>query len=407
MKRRASFIDMVPGVGVSPSKKSDPRRLIVDATSASSAPPDTASPRLSAQSVEFLLGETTLQEVQLVQDHFDNYIMIQELTTVLQSRGPHGPIGTLSIDGVDVEEMSLVIHKSERTKPKTKEAQVLLDSAHVILDVRSALIGGDWGGVEALLDGVATRDNAIPAPDPGPGAPLPRAGFARSVHAKARGELLRVREEVDCRIVVAELSKSLESGGATGDVGNLNITTVTVERLVVAMDLGTKLGCPTQKSKHLYALAKLVWQVRQALLSRDWDSVESLLESSSEVLGLSGTLPPGCDVPKACTLEFGVLAAEINNRRVQQKLRAALQTGVPLGEVGHLNLTMIDWTGLESALQYAMKVGVITRTARQLTATASLIRALRRSLSEGKWELLGALIDHTTGGGEFGMVRAS
>ena len=408
-KRRASFIDMVPGVGVAAgSKAMEARRskLAIPSGSSAVAPPESASPRLASMQVEFQLSESTRREVQLVQDHYDNHVMIQELTLALQSRGPSGPVGELDVEGVDVEEIAVVIHKSERTRPKTAEAQLLLSSVRLIRDLRNALLEDDWETVESLLSDVATADDSLPMIDTSSTVQPPaRVGFSRSAHPLSRSELLRVREELDYRHVIVELSRSLESGGVTGEIGNLNVASVTVDKLAAAMKLGDELGCPTQRAKHLHALAKLVWQVRQALVARDWDSVESLMESSSELLGLSGALPPECQVPRACTVEFGMLAAEINNRRVQQKLRAALHAGMPLGEVGHLNLSMIDVTGVETALQFAMKVGVITKQARQLTATASLIRALRRSLVDGKWDMLGALIDHATGGTDFGSVR--
>lgn len=400
LKRRASMIDMVPGVGVGPGSPSARRRPTAPSTVASTGgPPETASPRLASSQVAFQLSDGTRAELQLVQDHYDNHVMVQELTGVLATPGPHGPVGALSLDGVDAEVLSLTIHKCERTGVTTAEARDLLRAAKIVRDVRAALLEDDWAAVDGVIGTVSGADDGGEGAGSAPVAS--RVAFARSVHSAAQAELRRVKEEVDYRTVLAELTSALSYGGVQGEVGSLNLSTVAVDGLAAALAMAEALGCPTPQSKHLHALVKLVHQVRHALLARDWEAVETLLEASGELLGLSAPLPPSFIVPKPCALEFGMLAAEINNRRVQQRLRAALATGVPVGEVGHLNLGTVSTAELEDALQYGLSVGAATSAAKALMATASLIRALRRSLVRGNWDLLGALIDHATGTGDF------
>jgi hypothetical protein len=175
----------------------------------------------------------------------------------------------------------------------------------------------------------------------------------------------------------------------------VQLSAVKTDGLAAAIHTGTALGCPTERSRHLLALARLAWHVRKSLLSGDWDTVESLLEASSgDVLGTTAPLPRGCDVPPLSAEEFALIRSEIDDRKVQQRLRSALSTGGPVGSIGHLNLQLLQVDGVEAALEFAVKTGAKSAAARQLVAAASLIRGLRRSLMACEWDMLGAIVDY-------------
>jgi hypothetical protein len=349
---------------------------------------------------EFSLSDNLREEVTLVQDHLDDHVMMSEMTQVLTTPGPSGGIGELTVEGMVTDEVCLTVHKAELTRPKSEEAVALLESTKVVRDLRVALRDGDWAQVDVVLARVHSMDGAhLPRTAPGaPGAPLggPGPTFGRSLLPQCLTEVLRVREEVNYREVMAELTTALSTGSVGGTVGALSPSTIRLEALVAAISTAGTILCPTDESRYLLALAKINLEVRKAVIARDWDSVETFLHSSADLFGPPETLPPKCQAPGPCAAEFALLRAEVDDRRVQEALRAALATGGPVGDIGHLNVGVVEVAGLEAGLELALQLGARSAPSRALVATASMIRGLRRSLVARKWEVVGAIIDHVT-----------
>jgi hypothetical protein len=217
-KRRTSVIDVIPGVGVSSSSGS-----------ASAAVAATERP-------EFCLNEATIRELNLVQDHYDNHTMIQEMTQALHTVGPSGPVGSLSVVGVNADDMTLLVHKVERTRPKTAEAAQLLECLKTVRGVRAALLEDNWDGVGLTLARVLSADAAL-------GSGGDDVKFGMSVHPLGRGELQRVKEEADYRQVVNELAAAVSSGRLQGEAGRLDVSAAAppppphVQLLVVSLSM--------------------------------------------------------------------------------------------------------------------------------------------------------------------------
>lgn len=119
------------------------------------------------------------------------------------------------------------------------------------------------------------------------------------------------------------------------------------------------------------------------MLQDNWDSAKALLDTAGDLLGETSALPVGCEVPQQTKSEVRLLKAEASNRQIVSQARAALQEGGPKGDVGHLNLTLIEVQPLEDAVEQAMCLGPATGEARCLVATCVHLRAVRLALMAG------------------------
>ena len=163
---------MIPGVGVSSRDRASRLSLKTPAVAAT-ADNGVDSPRRTGSPIptEFYLSDTTLKELQLVQDHYDNYVMQQELAHALRTPGPQGVVGSLSLAGMEVEELAATAIKAERTRPKTLEAKHLLECVRVVRDIRVKLMVSNWAGVADVLARVVSMDNESDAAQRRTGVP--------------------------------------------------------------------------------------------------------------------------------------------------------------------------------------------------------------------------------------------
>jgi hypothetical protein len=378
--RRPSGVDMIPGFGTSAARAARGRASLTAATAAPASP---------GVPTEFYLSDTTLRELQLVQDHYDNYVMVQELSQALQSNGISGPVGNMDLDAVDTEELTLAIRKAERARPKTTEAQALLDSAKVVRDARVALRNADWETVHSVIDGVHTVDTQAAL-----ASGVGDTSFGRSLHPVARAEIVLLKEEYDCYVVSTALTSALTSGGVAGQPGALDLSGVCFDTLSSSIETATTLGCPTVEMRRLLTVARFMLQIRRAVVSGDWDTVESVVTSSEDVFGPALLASSAEAVVESVRSELALIRAEIDDKKLCAKLRSGLAVGLPVGEIGRLRVGQLNWVQLDAALQFAMHIGVHTSKARQLVASVSLIRGLRQSLRAGHWDALEALVEH-------------
>ena len=369
-------------------------------------------------------------ELSLMGDELNNILTIKALTIALATGGPAGSLGELDGSKIDVTGLEMAIKKAERSGVTTPQAASLLYTARVIRDLREGLRSGDWdGAVEGVLRTVAANNAAVVRFAT---AGTPQAAAAERVTSVASStlgrvevpaysddpalleqagvtlaeaglpEVVRVEQESRYRAVVAQMTSSLSTGGASGKIGALDTTTVSVTALAAAIDASRSLGARTDKSRHLTSLCRLMWQMRTAVREPDWPAVESLVAAAGEVLGRTAPLPPTCSVPPPVLAEVDLYRGEAHNRRLVEVLGRAIAQGGPVGEVGRLNLTAMSVAPLEEALRLALALTPATPEARRLTSTALHLRSMRLALLGGNWDRLGELLDyaHNAAGGK-------
>ena len=175
--------------------------------------------------------------------------------------------------------------------------------------------------------------------------------FGRSLHFAGRAEVVLVKEELDCRRVIDELTRSLTTGGARGTVEHLDLSAVRIDGLVDAASAASSLGLPTDTAQQLFSAVQVFVQLRKLALDRDWTALDTTLVGNKDLLGLSGR--SRTVLPDVAAAEVQLLVKTVEDRKLQEKLRAVLASGGAGGDIGHLNLTRVDVGHVEAALQAA------------------------------------------------------
>ena len=375
-----------------------------------------ASISIDIQEKVYKLPPPTVAELRVLQLELDNFEIIDGLSRALSQGLPSGNVGHIVTTSVDTAGLIAALDSAEARSPKTPEAKSLVASANLMTKLRQAAKQGDWRDISvnllpklfnpyaaearASILGEA-RSSGVVEVDPATGTVKAKGGQVRTgftedgrviLHEAASLEAERYQLEANYLRVLDELNDALRSGAPSGKVGALKLQPVNIKNLASAMDTAKELGTFTEKLRHLQALARLMWQMRSALLDADWVGVESLLEASRDLVGIRKPLPPDCHVPDETLAEVALMRNEVDNRKVIGVLKRSLQEGRPEGDIGHLNLASISVDSVEEALDVALRLGAKTPEAKCLVSTCIHMRAMRISLMAGKWEKLGSLI---------------
>jgi hypothetical protein len=138
-------------------------------------------------------------EVDLMQLELDNRTIIVRLSAAVAQGGAAGPIGRLDVKGVETGALEWAIEYAQRIGVVTVEAQRMMATAHVVRNVRLAMLGGDWDALEEALRGAS-------------GKVLAEIGAA---------EIRAAQDEVDNRAIIRELAGGMARGRAQGRTGRM------------------------------------------------------------------------------------------------------------------------------------------------------------------------------------------
>ena len=237
-------------------------------------------------------------------------------------------------------------------------------------------------------------------------------------------EYFLIRLELENRIALILLSDAVQSGGASGSIGELDCSTIETQALSYAIQYSHKmvenakvllmrhnkndnshrtsdLNLTTQEVSLLLQNAQLVLRIRNALLESHWGHLEAAILDSK-----SGA------VIEFVSAEVSHARYECENRQIFEQLSEALDNGRPLligseewvtharnmrnktpkndlteekkmlYDKGLLDLATVDISQLESAIATAERFQCRTTIAKDLHRIACLIRDLRKALKE-------------------------
>ena len=237
----------------------------------------------------------------------------------------------------------------------------LFHSGQTILVLRQRMADGAWADVRAI----ATQA-------------LARGG-------EGLEEVRSMQQEAERRLVEQELSAAVGSGGVRGEVGDLDLSGVTVGGLNKAINLALTLGCRTKEAKRLLHSCNLLRQLRNGVLTGMGDlgsaQVRDLLSASStdgEAL-----------VPEAAR-ELALVQHHVQDSDALALLRRGLQSGPARGAVGAIDRAAVRTEELESALAFLREHPDWCRSlyAKALHKLAQLIVDLRRAVVDEDWARL-------------------
>ena len=213
--------------------------------------------------------------------------------------------------------------------------------------MRTALLGGDWDGLEAAL----------------------RDASGRVVADIGAPELRLAQDELDNRTILLEISSALQRGRPQGRPGRLYIGAVDTRPLEASLDLAARLGPKTAEAQQMLFSGKVIARLRACLLNEDLRQAAITLEA------MQGQLLASVAVAEARAVQD-----EVDNWVLIAELSGALTTAGPGGVVGALDLSGVGTARLEAAVPHAEEIGVKTPEAASLLAAAKLVLRLRSAL---------------------------
>lgn len=356
------------------------------------------------------LAEAGVPEVVRVEQESRYRAVVAQMISSLCSGGASGKVGSLDTAGVSVVALAGAIDASRALGARTDKSRHLTSLCRLMWQTRTAVKEGDWPAVESL---VGAAGEVL-----GRAAPLPPSC---AVPPPTLTEMDLYRSEAHNRRLVTVLSRAVTEGGPVGEVGRLNLTAMSVAPLEEGLRLSLALGPSTPEARRLTSSALHLRSLRLALLGGNWDRLGELLDyahnadaahraggsAPAELAATNtrdgrgapaawpGVIDPasGFDValdgiaPSGLS-ECAVLQLELNNRNIIVQLTAALARGCAGGSTGHLDVAPIETGPLEWAIDYAQRIGPSTPEARQLLATATIVRKIRLALLGGDWAKL-------------------
>ena len=307
------------------------------------------------------------QEVSSVRDELDNRQIISDITEALLVGLPGGSIGDLDVSCVEVSSMRAVVQAAQSTGCKTEEAEDALWTASSLVAIRQHLLDGAWDEVESSIEVVTGRSAT-------------GGGRKRVPLHVADPEIKFLRSEVENRRTLREVAAALSTGCIGGSVGALDITSVALDELRSVVREGSRRGCKTHDAEKLVAIGEQVLALRDAVQADDWSGAADVLSSI------------GTEVHPAAVKEVTLARDEFHNRTIIEGLSNALSSGKATGAVGNVNLGTIDMLELDGALAGAAQLGCQTVEAKQLFATAELVKSVRTAWRSERYIELGNLL---------------
>jgi hypothetical protein len=141
-----------------------------------------------------------------------------------------------------------------------------------------------------------------------------------------------------------------------------------------AIALATRLSPKTVEARQMLFTAKVVARLRLCLLNEDLGEAALTLEAVRGKMLASVAMP-----------EVRAVQDEVDNWTLVSELTAALSAGAVSGTVGALDLSTVDATSLERAIEHAEELGCKTTEAANLLAAAKQVYKLRLALLNDNW----------------------
>ena len=236
-------------------------------------------------------------------------------------------------------------------------------------------------------------------------------------------ELHLLQDELDNHFLVDDLMKALSSGVATGPIGELDPSTVSVANLDAVLKKHERFTPKTPLAASLLYTTRVIRDLRLALQRDDWENVQSFLDQIAsnnarvvrfaaqmdpKLLSLKATLAVpvsalgSIDVPAASgdasILEIAAITPsgpglaelvriekESEYRRVIRKMAAALVGGGPSWNGASLDLSAVTVDELAKAIDASHAVNAKTEKSKHLTTLCRLAWQTRTAALEDDW----------------------
>lgn len=196
-----------------------------------------------------------VDEIKLIDHHFAAIELENALNKALKENGIYtetvGEIDKTTIKTDTLLSVMASVTAMESTHNVTLPETVRQKNkvAHVICDIRNAVLADKWDTVKALLE--ETLDSGL--------GTIPEA---------SRLEIQTVRRELENKQIIATLEKSLNTGKLEGTPGSANLSNVSCDHLITAIHSCNALTPRTELAKLLLKTAEAMYELRKLLATQ-------------------------------------------------------------------------------------------------------------------------------------------
>jgi hypothetical protein len=308
---------------------------------------------------EYLFDEL-LNERDLLENHVTMIQLEGEVSKALLENGVSSDmVGSIDLSKIRIDGLQLVLQRKDNLLLATKSilpnpVEKLCKAAHLMLDIRTAILKGHWEKVPGLLEEALT----------GPYHPLPQA---------CQQEINVIRLECENRWIINSLTGAVECNGLLGTVDDFKDTSeVNTEQLKDAINACYTLTPRTDEAIRLLRTAEDLLKLRTLLTVEepDWFHVREVATEFLENEHLHQIGVP--ELQLAWIIADNILLC----RMMEEEL---IKNGTS-GKPGSLDLSQVDTRGLAAACRYAMETSVRSKKANQLLYACRSVLALREAL---------------------------
>jgi hypothetical protein len=306
------------------------------------------------------LYDLLLEERDLLQNHVTMIQLEGEVSKVLLENGVSSDmVGQIDLSKIRIDGLQVVLERKDNLLKATKSTlpgpvEKLCKAAHLMLDIRSAILKGFWEKVPGLLEEALT----------GPYHPLPQA---------CQQEINVIRLECENRWIINSLTVALESNCLSGTVDDFKDTSdVSTEQLKGAIAACYTLTPRTDEAISLLRTAEDILKLRSLLIEgeSDWTAAREMAaylyhKEHMHQLGIP---------------EVHLVWIIADNILLCQMMQDELTKNATSGRPGNLDLSQVDTRGLTAACQIAIETSVKSKKANQLLYACRSVLALREAL---------------------------
>lgn len=319
-------------------------------------------PPNSLYDVAISLVEVVESDIESITTHALVSGLENELMEGLQENGvPLEFVGSLDHSTISIDALALALNnKAALEKQGIKFGKVVRQlgkAAEYVVKVRSAILADEWDSLPGLLEEAVMGGEDFQIPD------------------VCRQEMFAVRNEVENRWIINNITSALQEGKLEGVPGEVKLSSVSAGPLSSCVAACKAMHPKSDLAKTLLYTAEVMLPIRKLLCDDNvnWpllrECVEGML-STTRVVTLHPSILP----------ELRLILATAEDVILCDSMQTALSRGRVTGSPGNLIYSTIDMKELDSILKLANEMNVKTAKAKHLLNACKMIRTLREAL---------------------------
>ena len=306
------------------------------------------------------LDECVLDEFEALKSYSINIEVNASLRKVLAESKVEGIAGDV-IFPESFDSLANAIYKTAKhVEVLTSENKVWYEWARFMNTIRHQSATSQWESVQELIENCSPGESITDFEE----------------------EVSLLLAEAKNRAMVVELSDALTQDMAVGTVDEIDVSTVSINPLLAAIEKAEKQESLTPAAKLLHASAEFVLRLRQALLSGpNWDDIRAIMVKLN-----------GGSIANIVDDEINFVAKAAENQLVVSVLTAALLEGALEEPPSADDFDYVNYQGIDDALALAHKFPCESETIKNLISMATFTRRIRAAIKDGFWDAVDAII---------------